>query len=69
MPAVREALWDGVSHVLDINVFTVNAFEARIVVATFALLVIIISNTYLANLAAFLTTDRCVCIFAMQRPW
>ena len=56
--AVKEALWHSVSHVLAINVFTVRSAESRIVVATFAFVVLIVSNTYLANLAAFLTVDK-----------
>jgi hypothetical protein len=43
---------------LSINVFTVYAFPSRIVVAAYALVVLIVSNTYLANLAAFLTADQ-----------
>ena len=40
------------------NVFTVHAFQSRLVVVAYAFLVLIISNTYLANLAAFLTVDK-----------
>jgi hypothetical protein len=56
--AIKEALWHSISHVLAINVFTVHSVESRIVVATFAFVVLIVSNTYLANLAAFLTVDQ-----------
>ena len=58
LPALYEALWHSVSHVLSINVFTVHAFPSRVVVAAYAFLVLIVSNTYTANLAAFLTVDQ-----------
>lgn len=56
--AIKEALWHSISHVLEINVFTVHSLESRIIVATYAFVVLIVSNTYLANLAAFLTVDK-----------
>jgi Ligand-gated ion channel len=36
----------------------VHALQSRIIVAGYAFLVLIISSTYLANLAAFLTVDQ-----------
>lgn len=56
--AFKEALWHSVSQMLSINVFTVYVFSSRIVVAAYAFVVLIVSNTYLANLAAFLTVDQ-----------
>lgn len=58
LAALKEAMWHSVSHVLSFNVFVVNATPARIVVAAYAFMVLIISSTYLANLAAFLTVDQ-----------
>ena len=53
---LQEALWHGLSHTLSIDVFRVNTLPARIVTAAYAFLVLIISSTYTANLAIFLTT-------------
>ena len=54
----KEALWHSVSHTLSIDVFRVNSFCARIVTVAYAFLVMIITNTYTANLAAFLTVSK-----------
>jgi hypothetical protein len=53
-----ETTWHSMCHVLSMNVFTVYALPSRVVVAAYALLVLIICNTYTANLAAFLTVDQ-----------
>ena len=51
-------LWESLCHVLHIDHMRVFAVPARIVVAAYAFVVLVFSNTYLANLAAFLTADR-----------
>ena len=38
--------------------FKVHAFPSRIITAAYAFLVLILTNTYTANLAAFLTVDQ-----------
>jgi hypothetical protein len=53
-----ETMWHSVCHILSIDVFTVYALPSRLVVTAYAFLVLIISNTYTANLAAFLTVDQ-----------
>jgi hypothetical protein len=58
MHAMYETTWHSMCHVLSMNVFTVYALPSRVVVAAYALLVLIICNTYTANLAAFLTVDQ-----------
>ena len=55
---LRECMWHSVSHTLSIDVFRVSSFSARIVTVAYAFLVLIITHTYTANLAAFLTVDR-----------
>eukprot|EP00892_Ulva_mutabilis_P009353 jgi/Ulvmu1/6790/UM030_0128.1 len=55
---LRECLWHSLSHTLSIDVFHVHSFSARIVVVAYAFLVLIITHTYTANLAAFLTVQR-----------
>jgi hypothetical protein len=55
---LKETLWHSVSHTLSIDVFRVHSFPARLVTVGYAFLVLIISNTYTANLAAFLTVDQ-----------
>eukprot|EP00892_Ulva_mutabilis_P009350 jgi/Ulvmu1/6788/UM030_0126.1 len=52
---LRECMWHSVCHTLSIDVFRVRSFSARIVVVAYAFLVLIITHTYTANLAAFLT--------------
>jgi len=51
-------MWHGLSHTLSIDVFRVRSFSARIIVAAYAFTVLIITHTYTANLAAFLTADQ-----------
>jgi hypothetical protein len=55
---LKETLWHAVSHTLKIDVFRVYSFPARLVTVGYAFLVLIVSNTYTANFAAFLTADR-----------
>lgn len=56
--ALGVALWESLCHVLHIDHMRVFAVPARIVVAAYAFVVLVFCNTYLANLAAFLTADR-----------
>lgn len=53
-----QCLWHSVSHTLSIDVFHVRSFPARIITAAYAFLVLILTNTYTANLAAFLTVNQ-----------
>ena len=55
---LKEALWHSISHTLSIDVFRVNAFPSRMVTVAYGFLVLILTNTYTANLAAFLTVDQ-----------
>lgn len=55
---ITESLWHSISHTLSIDVFKVHAFPSRIITAAYAFLVLILTNTYTANLAAFLTVDQ-----------
>eukprot|EP00892_Ulva_mutabilis_P001091 jgi/Ulvmu1/10983/UM007_0162.1 len=55
---IKEAMWHSVSHTLSIDVFRVTSLPARIVTAAYAFLVLILANTYTANLAAFLTVSQ-----------
>ena len=55
---LKEAMWHSISHTLSIDVFRVNAFPSRIVTVAYGFLVLILTNTYTANLAAFLTVDQ-----------
>jgi hypothetical protein len=55
---LTESLWHSVSHTLSIDVFKVHSFPSRLITAAYAFLVMILTNTYTANLAAFLTVDR-----------
>eukprot|EP00892_Ulva_mutabilis_P009355 jgi/Ulvmu1/6792/UM030_0130.1 len=55
---LRECLWHSISHTLSIDVFKVRSLPARIITAAYAFLVLILTNTYTANLAAFLTVDQ-----------
>jgi hypothetical protein len=51
-------VWHAISHVLHMNCLRVFSAPSRTVVTAYAFIVIVFSNTYLANLAAFLTVDR-----------
>eukprot|EP00892_Ulva_mutabilis_P006137 jgi/Ulvmu1/3896/UM018_0117.1 len=53
-----QCLWHSVSHTLSIDVFHVRSMPARIITAAYAFLVLILTNTYTANLAAFLTVTQ-----------
>lgn len=55
---LKEALWHSISHTLSIDVFQVNAFPSRLVTVAYGFLVMILTNTYTANLAAFLTVEQ-----------
>ena len=55
MRGLRECVWHSVCHTLSIDVFRVRSFPARIVTVAYAFLVLILTHTYTANLAAFLT--------------
>eukprot|EP00892_Ulva_mutabilis_P009348 jgi/Ulvmu1/6786/UM030_0124.1 len=55
---LRECMWHSVCHALSIDVFRVRSFSARIVTVAYAFLVLIITHTYTANLAAFLTVQQ-----------
>jgi Ligand-gated ion channel/Bacterial extracellular solute-binding proteins, family 3 len=55
---LKEALWHSISHTLSIDVFRVNAFPSRMVTVAYGFMVLILTNTYTANLAAFLTVDQ-----------
>jgi len=55
---LAQCFWHSVSHTLSIDVFNVSSFPARIITAAYAFLVLILTNTYTANLAAFLTVDQ-----------
>lgn len=58
MYGLSEALWHSVSNTLAIDVFKVSSLPARIIVSANAFVVLIIINTYTANLAAFLTVKQ-----------
>ena len=51
-------MWHSLSHTLSMDVFRVNSFSARIITIAYAFLVLIITHTYTANLAAFLTVQQ-----------
>jgi hypothetical protein len=55
---LKECLWHSISQTLSIDVFKVSSLPARIVTASYAFLVLIITHTYTANLAAFLTVKQ-----------
>lgn len=55
---LKEAMWHSIAHTLSIDVFQVNAFSSRLVTVAYAFLVMILANTYTANLAAFLTVQQ-----------
>lgn len=55
---LKECLWHSISQTLSIDVFRVSSLPARIVTAAYAFLVLIITHTYTANLAAFLTVKQ-----------
>jgi Ligand-gated ion channel len=55
---LKEAMWHAVTHVMRMDVFSVNTFPARLVTAAYAFIVVIFIATYTANLAAFLTVDQ-----------
>lgn len=54
---IQEAIWHALSTVLSIDVFRVNSLPARVVSAAFAFVVLIVCNTYTANLVSFLTVQ------------
>jgi hypothetical protein len=55
---MKEALWHSISHTLSIDVFKVNAFPSRLITVAYGFLVMILTNTYTAELAAFLTVAQ-----------
>jgi Ligand-gated ion channel len=55
---LTESMWHSISHTLSIDVFKVHSFPSRLITAAYAFLVLILTNTYTANLAAFLTVDQ-----------
>lgn len=52
---MKQAIWDSLVTLLNFGNFTVQSQEARIIVVGYGFLVLILINTYVANLAAFLT--------------
>lgn len=56
--AAKQAVWHSLAMLLSMNVFTVHAYQSRLIVAVYALVVLIVESTHLANLAAWLTVDR-----------
>ncbi|GMH45671.1 hypothetical protein BSKO_13634 [Bryopsis sp. KO-2023] len=52
---LKQAIWDSLVTLLNFGNFTVHSQEARIIVVGYGFLVLILINTYVANLAAFLT--------------
>jgi TRAP-type uncharacterized transport system substrate-binding protein len=55
---MRQSLWHSVALVLSIDVFRVHTTPGRVVAAAYAFVVLILTSTYTANLAAFLTKER-----------
>lgn len=58
MLGAKNATWDSASALVNFGSFQVRSTEARIVVMGYGFLVLIIINTYVANLAAFLTVTQ-----------
>ena len=58
--ALKEAIWHSLAHIFAIDCYRVNSFPSRLVVAGYGFMIIIIMNTYTANLAAFLTVQGLV---------
>ncbi|GMH41002.1 hypothetical protein BSKO_08912 [Bryopsis sp. KO-2023] len=52
---MRVAVWESLSSLMQCGSFTVRSQSARIIVLGYAFMILIIINTYVANLAAFLT--------------
>ena len=56
--AYLEGLWECMGQLLQTHFVQVKTPPARLVGAAFAFATLVLSNTYLANLSAWLTTDR-----------
>ena len=58
IPGVKDATWHSIVALINFGHFQVHSTAARAVVMGYGFLVLIIVNTYVANLAAFLTATQ-----------